>query len=105
MGTRLVRDRALDSWAIPGAEHQVRPVRDAKEHQELLVAKVMEEATEVILAKTKDDLTKELADLIAVLEGCAAANGIDWEEVLHKVDERELQSGGFIQGMVWETPR
>lgn len=101
----MVRDRALDSWVVPGAEHQVRPVDSNDEHLKLLRAKLLEEVGEVLLAETREELIKELADVVAVLEGWAAVNSIDWDEVALKLDERELRSGGFTRGMVWETER
>jgi predicted house-cleaning noncanonical NTP pyrophosphatase (MazG superfamily) len=104
MGKRLVRDNALSNWVVPGAEHQVRPVKDTQEHQELLRAKLLEECGEVMLSG-KEELIKELADVSAVLEALATTNGIEWGEVLHMVDEREIASGGFTAGMVWETSR
>jgi predicted house-cleaning noncanonical NTP pyrophosphatase (MazG superfamily) len=105
MGKRLVRDRALDNWRVPGAEHQVRPVVDEKEHQLLLVQKLIEETMEVVFSEDRDELLKELADLLSVMEGCARANGIGWFEVLDKQAERDAASGPFIDGMVWETDR
>jgi phosphoribosyl-ATP pyrophosphohydrolase len=105
MGKRLVRDRALDSWTVPGAEHQVRPVRDAAEHRKLLANKILEEAVEVAAAETQAELTKELADLLSVMRGAAYANGVTWSDVLDSEARREAESGGFIDGMVWETPR
>jgi predicted house-cleaning noncanonical NTP pyrophosphatase (MazG superfamily) len=105
MGKRLVRDRALDSWRVPGAEHQVRPVSDEKEHQLLLVQKLIEETMEVVFSESKDDLTKELADLLSVMQGCAKANGITWPDVLARQALRDAASGPFMDGMVWETDR
>ena len=105
MGKRLVRDRALESWVVPGAEHQVRPVRTGEEHLQLLHAKLIEEAMEVVQAETQRDVLKELADVLAVLEAIAMLHGIDWDEVAIQVDVRELKSGGFTEGMVWETSR
>lgn len=105
MGKRLVRDRALDTWAVPGAEHQVRPVHDRKEHQELIVVKVIEEAAEIIFAKTREELTKEIGDMLSVLEGVARVNNLEWDDVCREAAKRNEASGGFTEGMVWETPR
>jgi predicted house-cleaning noncanonical NTP pyrophosphatase (MazG superfamily) len=104
MGKRLVRDRALENWVVPGAEHQVRPVYNWEEHQSLLRSKLLEECGEVMMA-SPGELTKELADVLAVLDALAATNGIEWEEVMMMAEARELKSGGFSKGMVWETSR
>lgn len=105
MGKRLVRDRALDNWVVPGAEHQVRPVHNLVEHTDLLRAKVMEEATEVILAGGREELTKELGDLLEVMEAVAGTRGIAWSAVVAEARRRAEASGGFVKGMVWETSR
>lgn len=105
MGKRLVRDRALESWVVPGAEHQVRPVHDRAEHMRLLLAKLLEETGEVVLYDSREDLTKELADVVTVAYALAEVGGVEWVEVLRVLKEREEQSGGFTEGLVWETSR
>lgn len=105
MGSRLVRDRALDNWVVPGAEHQVRKVTGREEHGRLLMQKLLEGVGELITSQNTSETCKELADVLSVLEGIAHLAGLDWEEVLLKVDERELSSGGFKEGLVWETSR
>jgi predicted house-cleaning noncanonical NTP pyrophosphatase (MazG superfamily) len=104
MGKRLVRDRALEHWVVPGAEHQVRPVKDFDEHQQLLRSKLLEEAGEVIFADP-EGLLKELADVFEVLRAIGWTNGITMEEVTRKAVERTSSGGGFDGGMVWETGR
>lgn len=105
VGRRLVRDRALETWRVPGAEHQVRPVTDVVEHLDLLRRKVMEEAAEVAFAYGTDELIKEAADVIAVIQGLCAVNGVAFHEVMAAVSARQDESGGFARGMVWETDR
>jgi predicted house-cleaning noncanonical NTP pyrophosphatase (MazG superfamily) len=105
MGKRLVRDLALKSWTVPGAEHQVHPVESIEEHKQLLNAKLLEEAGELIFANSREELIKEIADVLTVLEAIAYLNNITWQEALVKVNERIGNSGGFITGMVWETSR
>lgn len=105
MGKRLVRDRALESWVVPGAEHQVRPVQGRAEHMQLLMAKLLEEAGEVILYQTREELTKELADVLTVLFAVAEVAGIPWITVVQAYEDRKAASGGFTQGLVWETSR
>jgi predicted house-cleaning noncanonical NTP pyrophosphatase (MazG superfamily) len=106
MGKRLVRDRALDNWVVPGAEHQVRPVENFNEHQTLLRSKLLEECGEVIMAETEAELLKELADVLSVCQAIANTNGLSWhKDVLDKMEQRDAASGGFKQGLVWETSR
>lgn len=106
MGKRLVRDRALNNWVVPGAEHQVRPVESFNEHQTLLRSKLLEECGEVIMAETATELCKELADVLSVCEAIAYTNGLSWHKgVLQKMEERDAAGGGFKEGLVWETSR
>lgn len=105
MSARLVRDRALENWRVPGAEHQVRPVADVVEHIDLLRRKVLEEATEVAFAYEQDDFLKEAADVVSVLQGMCVVQGVPWHEVMAMVSARNDESGGFGRGMVWETDR
>jgi predicted house-cleaning noncanonical NTP pyrophosphatase (MazG superfamily) len=105
MGKRLVRDKALDNWVVPGAEHQVRPVHNRIEHGDLLRAKLIEECGEVILSDGREELVKELADVLSVCQAFANVNGVKWGEVLERQILRDNESGGFFKGMVWETSR
>ena len=106
MGKRLVRDRALENWVVPGAEHQVRPVNGLAEHQELLRAKLLEECGEVMLAGDHPELCKEIADVLSVLQALAWTNGLSWhKDVLDLQERRDAASGGFTEGLVWETSR
>ena len=105
MGKVLVRDDALQNWRVPGAEHQVRPVRDDAEHRTLLLQKLLEETKEVVFAEDRAEMLKEISDVLAVLVALAWKNGIGWGEVLEKRGERDMAVGGFIKGMVWETDR
>lgn len=105
MGKVLVRDRALENWRVPGAEHQVRPVRDSGEHRRLLLQKLLEEAKEVVFAEDRQEMLKELSDVLSVSAALAWNHGIQWGEVEAKRVTRDHASGGFTQGMVWETDR
>jgi predicted house-cleaning noncanonical NTP pyrophosphatase (MazG superfamily) len=98
----------IERWitgAFPAPNIRFDQCTDEKEHQLLLVQKLIEETMEVVFSEDRDELLKELADLLSVMEGCARANGIGWFEVLDKQAERDAASGPFIDGMVWETDR
>jgi predicted house-cleaning noncanonical NTP pyrophosphatase (MazG superfamily) len=106
MGKRLVRDRALENWVVPGAEHQVRPVTGRAEHQALLRAKLLEECGEVMMAEDDEELLKEIGDVLSVLQALAWTNGLSWhKDVLAHQEARDAASGGFVNGLVWETSR
>lgn len=105
MGKRLVRDRALDNWCVPGAEHQVRPVKNPEEHRQLLCAKLLEEVGELILAENQVEVVKEAADVLSVLQAFVQRNGVEWRRVLDEQLKRDVQGGGFMDGLVWENSR
>jgi predicted house-cleaning noncanonical NTP pyrophosphatase (MazG superfamily) len=105
MGARLVRDRALENWVVPGAERQVRPVTNKAEHLQLLRQKLLEECGEVIFAWRHEELTREIGDVLSVLQSLAERVGISWGEVLQLQHERDLKGGSFVRGLVWETSR
>lgn len=98
---RLVRDRALETWRVEGGEHQVRPVLGRYEHEILLKKKLLEEAFEVIHAP-RADIAEEICDVIAVLKGIAEFNHVDWAGVLAVEQMKEMASGPFREGMVWD---
>lgn len=102
-GKRLVRDRALETWRVPGREHQVRPVRDKNELDQLLRLKLREEVEEVLSATNVKEMIEEIADVMTVLAGIADSNGIDTDQIEDAYDEKMSKSGGFFQGMVWDT--
>lgn len=105
MGKRLVRSRALDSWSVPGAEHQVRPVTDDVEHAELLKQKLLEEAIELVFAQQHKDVVNELADLYDVLEAIEQVYLVNAQEVEDKRVNKQQESGHFNPGLVWDTGR
>lgn len=60
-----------------------------------LLEKLLEESNEVINAKTKNDITEELADLLEVMQALASYNKIDFSDVekarkLKKIKKRRI---------------
>lgn len=56
---------------------------------ELLAAKLIEEATELAAAESKEDVIHESADLIYFLLVRARSAGVDLDEVARELDRRE----------------
>ena len=104
MGARLVRDRiGTVPWGDEAAKAFLRPTRDRDEHVNLLIRKGLEEFGEVITAHT-DELVEELADMFEVLRTIAILNGFMMLDVEAAAALKRTRSGGFIEGLVWETP-
>lgn len=95
---KLVRDN------IP-AIATVRKFRQPLDKVELMVyaaAKIKEEAQEVITAKTKEEITEELADLREIMLKYAELNGIQWDDVLDKAAEKNKEKGRFDDNWIME---
>jgi phosphoribosyl-ATP pyrophosphohydrolase len=114
MGRRLVRDRALENWVVPGAEEQVRRVTGRREHLELLRCKVLEEAAELAMAAEDEGNKKPYIDLLmaegtdlieAVFSYLERATHKKPHEVVALVMARREENGGFLEGLVWDTTR
>jgi predicted house-cleaning noncanonical NTP pyrophosphatase (MazG superfamily) len=65
-----------------------------------LVAKLMEEAQELLVATDPYDVKTELADLLEVVRAMAGITGVDWAEVEAAAGEKRERRGGFGEGAV-----
>ncbi len=95
---KLVRDRIPEIIAHTGRRYEVR-VASPAEARILLRAKLIEEAQEAA-ASHEDDLIKELADVLEVVDALAAAYGLDREALLATQAQRRQDRGGFAQRLV-----
>ena len=107
-----MRDRAADTWRVPGASYQLRPVDNDTEHRQLLMQKLVEEVGEVITAQNNPDMDRwngelvaELGDVLSVIKAIATVNNITWQAVGDASTARFIESGGFVEGVVWDTDR
>lgn len=60
-----------------------------------LKAKLEEEVKEILSATTSEDLTEELVDILEVAQALAKEQGILWEDIEKKRQEKRLKRGGF----------
>ena len=77
---KLVRDNIKDIIEKNG-EITYTKVLDDEEYKKELNKKLLEEASEVINSKTKDELIEELADLSEVILAIAKSNDIIYEDI------------------------
>lgn len=96
---KLVRDNIVN---IAEDKEKFRPVKDIDELKKLAALKIREEALEVFHAKTKAEITEELADLREIMLKYAELNGIQWDDVLDKAAEKNAEKGRFDEGWVME---
>jgi predicted house-cleaning noncanonical NTP pyrophosphatase (MazG superfamily) len=90
---KLVRDRIPEIIENDNRQYATRVLSDI-EFEQALRAKVIEEATEVTEA-SPEELVKEVADLLEVIETLIAFHGIEMETVVAKKAERRKSRGGF----------
>jgi len=92
---KLVRDRIPEIIAKDGSISKTRALDDQEYRQELL-KKLQEEALEVIEAKDdKKELTKEIGDVLEVIDYIIKAFEINKDEVMKIKAERRESRGGF----------
>lgn len=98
MKRKLVRDK------IPQiASHRTFTLATPEELSQLVTDKILEEANETILAAHNPEfLTEELADLFTVMQKLAQVKGIDWDAVLTKAKEKNVEKGEFNDNWVLE---
>ena len=91
---KLVRDRIPEIMRSQGSVPEVRMLDDA-EYKKFLRLKTVEEAGEVNAAKTREQMVKELGDVLEVLEAVMENEGISAEEVQMLKAKRKIERGGF----------
>jgi predicted house-cleaning noncanonical NTP pyrophosphatase (MazG superfamily) len=96
---KLVRDRVPQFIRAQGDEPIVR-IADRGEYRELLCAKLVEEAHEVVMA---DDarLPEELADVLEVVLALAADLGFDAGGLERLRAAKATERGSFTERIVW----
>jgi predicted house-cleaning noncanonical NTP pyrophosphatase (MazG superfamily) len=100
---KLVRDKIPEIIKATGNEGEVR-VMGEREFEKELKKKLIEEARELLKTK-KENLPKELADVLEVLKSIAEFYGIDFELIEEKQIKRRKERGGFKKRLflVWST--
>ena len=95
---KLVRDNIPDIIRDNGCYSYERCLTE-KEFENAINDKIIEEAKEVINAKDKDGITKELADLLEVLILKAKLSDISFYDVEDARIEKKQKNGGFDKMM------
>ncbi|RZI46845.1 nucleoside triphosphate pyrophosphohydrolase [Candidatus Finniella inopinata] len=96
---KLTRDKMPDIMRSLNIDGLVR-IMDADEYLMRLQDKLLEEAKEVIAAKTPDEYVEELADVLEVMHALANRLGLSYEQIEEKRQEKKREKGGF-EGRVY----
>ena len=91
---KLIRDRIPEIMDRDGVRYEVDEL-ESDAYREALAAKVVEEAEELRAASAREDVVKELADVLEVLEAVMRVEGIDMGEVRSVQAARREARGGF----------
>jgi predicted house-cleaning noncanonical NTP pyrophosphatase (MazG superfamily) len=96
---KLIRDRIPEAMDRDGVRFEVG-VLNGRAYRDALLAKVVEEAEELREAAAREDVVKELADVLEVLEALMQADGTDVEQVRAVQAARRRDRGGFERRLV-----
>lgn len=91
---KLIRDRIPEIMDRAGVRYELAELT-GEVFRAALGAKAVEEAEELRAAGTRDDVVKELADVLEVLEALMRVDGIDEAEVRAAQAARREARGGF----------
>ena len=91
---KLVRDKIPQLIASKGGKPEYEITND-ENYISKLREKLLEESNEVVTAKTKDDITEELADLLEVMQALASFNEINFADVEKTRKLKKEKRGGF----------
>ena len=98
---KLIRDKIDRVMMEKGVKYSVRTL-EGEEYCSALRAKIVEEAKELMDAKTTEDIISELADVSAVIDATREAYDISVERLEHEKKKKEELRGGFRRRLFLE---
>jgi predicted house-cleaning noncanonical NTP pyrophosphatase (MazG superfamily) len=99
---KLIRDKIPEIIKANGDEAKIRKLSDAEFKPELL-KKLLEEVQEVATAADKQELIKEISDVLEVFDALIQHEQLDWIEIERVRTERKNKRGGFEQQLFLES--
>lgn len=91
---KLVRDHIISIIENQGRTAHYKRL-DTKEYQYYLKKKLIEEAKETNSCINKDEIMKELADVLEVIDGLCLAYDIDYKEIIEYKEKKADINGKF----------
>lgn len=100
---KLIRDKIPEIIQSKGDLYEARILK-VREYRKLLRKKLMEEARELVGAQ-RDELLKELADVLQVIKSVAEFEGISFKAIEEKRKKREKERGAFKKRifLIWSN--
>ena len=99
---KLVRDN-IWQWHIESGHTPKGAQLTGEDLRVAIATKLHEEADEVSGAKTREELTEEIADVQQLLDDLCASQNISTEELLDIQRKKREKKGGFLKGYFIET--
>lgn len=91
---KLVRDKMPEIMRASGEEPNTRTLSE-EEFKKQIRLKLLADAGEARVATTRDELVKELADVLEIVEAIAAVEGVPLDDVRRAQAARRFERGGF----------
>ncbi len=91
---KLVRDKIIDIILKDNGKPSFRTLDD-NDFRIALKNKVLEEAQELSLAETREDVINEISDIVELIESILKNYNINKEELLNKKEDKKVKRGGF----------
>lgn len=98
---KLVRN-LIPKKIIDNNEKPIYRVLNDKEFKEELIIKLFEEATEVKDA-SNEEIIEECGDVLTVVFAIAKVNGVNEEELLNIMREKDIRRGNFDERIYLES--
>ena len=99
---KIVRDNYKDEYPKMGQEAKFIDLTP-EQHKELLIKKFIEEASEIDLNESKEEITGELADLMQIFKDLMTLLGISEQQVEEYRQLKLNKKGGFTNGVYVES--
>ena len=100
---KLIRDKIPEIIVADDKKANTR-VLSAEEYKSELLKKLLEEAAEVLEVKeNKKDMTKEIGDVMEVMDSIVKEYDLDVEEIIMLKEKRREERGGFDKRLFLES--
>ena len=99
---KLWRDKMIAKAESQGSVLHWRRLDDAEYDKQLRI-KLLEEADEVRLAQSRDELIGELADIYEVVDSLCALHNLSKSDIIAIQDKKRAERGGFAERKFVDT--
>lgn len=94
---KLVRDRIQEKIEGKGEQCEVREITNDQEFHQELLKKVIEEASGLSMARTREDFLGEYADLMVILDALTREMEFSEADIKTAITENLEKKGGYTK--------